>query len=159
MNTQPSGDYLDLTDVCALLVEDNANTRTLIAEVLRGLGINKIFKADSAAAGWAVLQSGGVDLVFADIEMGGENGLEFVSRVRAAQDSQIAQVVIVVVSAHATEARVIKAGAVGANSFVGKPFSVSRLARAIAEGFANRRMLAKAAAARASGPGGEAVEL
>jgi CheY-like chemotaxis protein len=158
MNSQSAGDYLDLTAVSALLVEDNANTRILISEVLRGLGITKVFKADSAAAGWMVLQTGGVDLVFVDIEMAGENGLEFVSRVRAARDPGIAEVVIVVVSAHATEARVIKAGAVGANSFLGKPFSVARFARAVTEGFANRRMLAKAAAVRAeAGPACDAT--
>ena len=142
-------EHLDLAGLKVLVVDDNANMRNLIAEVLRCLGVNKVFKVESAQAGRMVLQAGGVDLVFVDIEMAGENGVEFVRRVRASPDRRIANVVIVMVSAHATESRVIEAGAAGANSFLVKPFSVSAFARRLAEGFANRRMMLQAAQRRA----------
>jgi CheY-like chemotaxis protein len=139
------GEHLDLTAMKVLVVDDNANMRNLIAEVLRCLGVNKVFKVESAQAGRTILQAGGIDLVFADIEMAGENGVEFVRQVRASPNPRIAEVVIVMVSAHATESRVIEAGAAGANSFLVKPFSVSAFARRLAEGFANRRMIQLAA--------------
>ena len=142
-------EHLDLAGLKVLVVDDSANMRNLIAEVLRCLGVNKVFKVESAQAGWMVLQAGGVDLVFADIEMAGENGVEFIRRVRASPDPRIANVVIVMVSAHATESRVIEAGAAGANSFLVKPFSVSAFARRLAEGFANRRTMLQAAGRRA----------
>ncbi|HEY3950266.1 response regulator [Phenylobacterium sp.] len=150
MSLRPADAYLDFSSVTALVVDDHATTRTLIAEVLRGLGITRILKAESATEGWKIVQAGLVDVVFADIELGKEDGLAFVRRIRAAGERRIAGLAIVMVSAHATEARVIEAGAMGADSFISKPFSVARFARAVSEGFANRRMLAddRAAATR-----------
>ena len=142
-------EHLDLTALKVLVVDDSPNMGKLIAEVLRCLGVNKVFKAESAAAGRMVLEACEIDLVFADIEMAGETGLEFVRKIRASPNPRIADVVIVMVSAHATEGRVIEAGAVGANSFLVKPFSVSALARRLAEGFANRKVMVKAAQRRA----------
>lgn len=85
--------------------------------------------------------------------MAGGNALEFVSWVRAQRDPRIAEVVIVMVSAHATESQVIGAGAMGANSFLVKPFSVSAFARRVAEGFAHRRMMLKATPRKAAAQG------
>ncbi len=152
--------HLDLTALKVLVVDDSPNMGKLIAEVLRCLGVNKVFKAESAAAGRMVLKACEIDLIFADIEMAGENGLEFVRQIRASPTPRIADVAIVMVSAHATEARVMQAGAVGANSFLVKPFSVAALARRLAEGIANRRMMVQAARRRALARGSvEAVEL
>src|ERR1700761_7799602 len=142
-------EHLDLAGLKVLVVDDSPNMGKLIAEVLRCLGVNKVFKAESAAAGRMVLKACEIDLVFADIEMAGENGLEFVRQIRASSSPRIANVVIVMISAHATETRVMEAGAVGANSFLVKPFSVSGLARRLAEGIANRRMMVQAAQRRA----------
>jgi CheY-like chemotaxis protein len=153
-------EHLDLTALKVLVVDDSPNMGKLIAEVLRCLGVNKVFKAESAAAGRMVLKACEIDLIFADIEMAGENGLEFVRQIRASPTPRIADVVIVMVSAHATEGRVMEAGAVGANSFLVKPFSVSALARRLAEGIANRRMMVQAAQRRMSAQGAAtAIEL
>ncbi len=157
------GEHLDLTALKVLVVDDNANMRNLIAEVLRSLGVNKVFKVESAQAGRMMLQGGGIDLVFADIEMAGENGVAFVRQVRASPNPRIASVVIVMVSAHATESRVIEAGAAGANSFLVKPFSVSAFARRLSEAFANRRTMPQAHPRKTPDhwpvPDGEPVEI
>ncbi|MGZ3375371.1 MAG: response regulator [Phenylobacterium sp.] len=145
-------EHLDLSALKVLVVEDNANMRNLIAEVLRCLGVSSVFKADDVRSGRLMLQAGGIDVVFADIEMAGESGLELVRWLRASTDFRIANVVVIMVSAHATEGRVIEAGAVGANSFLVKPFSVSAFARRLAEGFANRRMTLQAAQLKTSAP-------
>lgn len=138
--------YLDLSQVCVLVLDDNAATRTMIGEVLLGLGIRRVLKAQNAEEARAALKTNAIDLIFADIELGGESGLTVVQRVRDAHDPKIAGAAIVMVSSYATEARVIEAGAMGADSFVGKPFSVARLARAIPEALANRQMASRAAA-------------
>jgi len=134
-----TGGYLDLAAIGVLVVDDNPNARTLIAEVLRGLGCGRVYKVSSAEAALAQLKSARIDLVFADVEMPDMNGLEFVRRVRAAPDPAVAGVVIVIVSAKATQARVMEAGVSGANSFLCKPYSVSALVRCMNEGFASRR--------------------
>jgi hypothetical protein len=145
---QSASGYLDLSAIGVLVLDDNLNTQSLIAEVLRSLGVSKIHRSQSAHSARMILQAGGIDLVFADIEMVGENGLEFVHKLRASQDPRLANVVVVMVSAHATESRVIEAGAVGANSFLVKPFSVASFAKRLAEGFANRKAALEAAARR-----------
>jgi len=137
---RPSPDrYLALGRTSVLVLDDNANALTLIAEVLRGLGCGKVYRVMNAEAAMAQLNSGSVDLVFADIEMPDGNGLEFVRQVRASSNPAVAGVVIVMVSAQATESRVMEAGVSGADSFLGKPYSVSGLARCLGEGIAGRR--------------------
>ena len=132
---------LRLAALKVLVVDESASTRNLIAEVLRSLGVNQVFKADDARTGRMMLQEGGFDLVFAEIEMAQESGLEFVRWVRASPDPRIAGAVVVMISAHATESQVIEAGAAGANSVLVKPFSVAAFERRLAEAFAHRRTM------------------
>ena len=121
------------------MLDDNANTRTLIAEVLRGLGVRKIYRSDSCADAMSVLKTHAIDMLMTDIELTGEDGLKFVRAIRAAPDRKIANVAVVMVSSHATEARVMEAGAVGADGFLSKPFTVAALAKRLTEGLAARR--------------------
>lgn len=131
--------YIDLSRINILVVDDNPNARALISEVLRGLGVGKVHKAASGEAAMAILRGGGIDMIFADVEMPQQNGLEFVREVRKSANPAIAGVVVVMVSAQATAARVMEAGVSGANSFLCKPYSVSALVRCMNEGFASRR--------------------
>jgi two-component system chemotaxis response regulator CheY len=147
-----SSGYLDLGSIGVLVLDDNPNARILIAEVLRGLGCGRIYKTSTAEAALAQLKSAKIDLVFADVEMPDLNGLEFVRRVRALPDPAVAGMVIVMVSAQATQARVMEARVSGANSFLSKPYSVSALVRCMNEGFASRRWAERPDAPRGRGP-------
>jgi len=139
---------MDLRELAVLVLDDNANTRTLISEVLRGLGVTKIYRAGSCATALAVLKTHSVDVVLADIEMDGEDGLGFARLLRASPDPKIANLAIIIVSSHATEARVIEAGAIGANSFLSKPFTVAGFARRLTDALVGRRMVVRAAEPR-----------
>ena len=134
---------MDLRDVSVLVVDDHANTRTLMAEVLRGLGITKIARAASCAAGLSILKAHAIDVVLVDIELDGEDGLGFARFVRASPNPKIANLAIIIVSSHATEARVIEAGAIGANSFLSKPFSVAAFAKRLTDALIGRRMASR----------------
>lgn len=134
---------MDLRKLSVLVLDDNANTRTMISEVLRGLGIQRIFRAGSCSTGLAVLKTHAIDLVLADIEMDGEDGLGFARMLRASPDSKLSNMAIIIVSSHATEARVIEAGAIGANSFLSKPFTVAAFAKRLTDALAGRRMAAR----------------
>jgi CheY-like chemotaxis protein len=131
---------MDLRNLSVLVLDDNANTRTLIAEVLRGLGVTRIHRAATCAEGLAILKTNAVDILLADIEMDGEDGLGFARCVRASSDPKISSLGIIVVSSHATEARVMEAGALGANSFLSKPFTVAGFARRLTDALVGRRM-------------------
>ncbi|MGZ6049557.1 MAG: response regulator, partial [Phenylobacterium sp.] len=92
-----------MRDLSVLVLDDNANTRTLISEVLRGLGVRRIYRTGKCSEGLMVLKSHVIDVMFVDIEMDGEDGLSFVKRVRAAPEPKIANVAAIIVSSHATE--------------------------------------------------------
>ncbi|HZZ67291.1 MAG TPA: response regulator [Phenylobacterium sp.] len=141
--TQSQRQYLDLKDLSVVVLDDNANTRTLISEVLRGLGIRRIARVGACSDALSILKNNPVDLLFTDIELEGENGLEFVRFLRASPERKVANVATVVVSSHATEARVMQAGAVGADGFLSKPFTVASLAKRLTEGLATRQWVAQ----------------
>lgn len=140
---QSGGQYVDLRNLAVLVLDDNANTRTMISEVLRGLGVTRIYRAGTCTTGLAVLKAHSIDLVLADIEMDGEDGLGFARLLRASPDPKMANMAIVIVSSHATEARVIEAGAIGANSFLSKPFTVAGFAKRLTDALVGRRMAAR----------------
>src|ERR1700761_7565602 len=142
-SAQPQGKYPDLRDLSVVVLDDNANTRTLISEVLHGLGVRKIFRTGSCSDATSVMKSHTVDVVFADIELGGEDGLSFVPRVRGARDPKICNAATIMVSSHATEARVMEAGVVGADGFLSKPSHVGALAKRLTEGLTARRYMAR----------------
>jgi CheY-like chemotaxis protein len=150
---QAIGNYLDLRDLAVLVLDDNANTRTLISEVLRGLGVRRIYRTGKCSEGLMVLKSHAIDVMFVDIEMDGEDGLSFVKLVRGSPEPKVANAAAVIVSSHATEARVMEAGVVGADGFLSKPFTVGAFAKRMTEGLAGRRFMTQApreAAATAS---------
>ncbi|HLZ74737.1 response regulator [Phenylobacterium sp.] len=150
---QAISNYLNLQDLAVLVLDDNANTRTLISEVLRGLGVRRIYRTGTCSEGLMILRSHAIDVMFVDIEMDGEDGLEFVRLIRSAPEPKIANAAAIIVSSHATEARVMEAGVVGADGFLSKPFTVGAFAKRLTEGLAARRFMSRRpakAAARAA---------
>ena len=138
---------MDLHQLGVLVLDDNANTRTLISEVLRGLGVTRIYRAADCANARLLLKAHAVDVVLADIEIDGENGLAFAKLLRDSPDAELANAPIIIISSHATEARVMEAGAIGANGFLSKPFTVGAFAKRLTDAIAGRRL--------ARGPGSQ----
>ena len=83
-----------------------------------------------------------IDVLFVDIELERRGRPErSVRRVRAAPEPKIANAAAIIVSSHATEARVMEAGVVGADGFLSKPFTVGGFAKRLTEGLAARRWM------------------
>jgi two-component system, chemotaxis family, chemotaxis protein CheY len=148
---QSSRQYVDLHQVGVLVLDDNANTRTLISEVLRGLGVTRVYRAGSCAMALSILRAHPIDIILADIEIDGEDGLAFVRELRASSNANLANAPIIIISSHATEARVMEAGAIGANGFLSKPFTVGAFAKRLTDAIAGRRIPAKTPAAASRG--------
>lgn len=70
-----------------LVVDDNAYMRTLLTGILRAIGVNGVFDAGTVDSGYDELTKNPIDLVFVDWEMPPDSGLDFVLRVRTAEDS------------------------------------------------------------------------
>ncbi|WP_309894040.1 response regulator [Archangium sp.] len=109
-----------------LLVDDSDTIRHIIKLYLAKLKL-ELLEADRAEAGLRLLNERPVDLVIADFNMPGMNGLEFVRRVRATARPEVGRVPILLCTggkAPELERRALEAGA---SEFVRKPVSSATL--------------------------------
>ncbi len=107
----------------AWVVEDDEDIRTLVAAVLRDLG----FDVCQAACGRDVDELFRIrlpDLVTLDLGLPDEDGLEICQRIRAASDAYI-----IMVTARSDESAVLTGLDMGADDYMGKPFSPASCAR------------------------------
>lgn len=89
-----------LKDLRILIVEDDIDTRDLIAAVLEQHGA-EVIAADSSAAGLREVQRTKPDLILSDIGMTGENGYEFISKVRSLDPEAGGRIPAIAVTAYA----------------------------------------------------------
>jgi DNA-binding response OmpR family regulator len=113
-----------------LLVEDSNTIRHIIKVYLMKLKLG-FLEAERAERGLKLLETGPVDLIIADFNMPGMDGLELVRRVRAHEKEAVRQVPIVLLTggkAPDLEAKALKAGV---SEFVRKPVSIDALAAVV----------------------------
>jgi signal transduction histidine kinase/CheY-like chemotaxis protein len=129
-----------LTDLCVLVVDDEADARELLRRLLAEQGC-EVEVAASAEEALALLDAGPCDVLLTDIGMPGTDGYELLRRVRAVNPAQKA----VAVTAFARPEDRERALDAGFDEHVAKPVNPVRLLQTLAEVAAGRR----AAAARA----------
>ena len=112
-----------LREIRILIVDDNAQMRSLIRSVLRGVGIGKVFEAGGVEEGLEMLRIQPVDIVLLDFAMKPLDGLAFASRVRQFSRSPAPYVALIMMTCHAHISRVAAARDAGVNSFLAKPIS------------------------------------
>jgi two-component system chemotaxis response regulator CheY len=123
----------DLLDI--LLVDDNRHMRVLLAEILRSVGVRMIREASDGAEGLKVIVDHPLDLIITDLSMKPLDGIDFVRLLRRSQESRNKTVPVIMITGHATSARVSEARDAGVNEFLTKPLNaraiLQRLHRAI----------------------------
>lgn len=107
-----------------LLVEDNRNFLETLKLLLRTMGFRRFFEAADPAEAMAILQVSEIDAVLIDLKIGAS--LELVRAIRA-DYSNIFDIPIVIVTAHAERPYVDAAIEAGANQFLVKPVSATVL--------------------------------
>jgi CheY-like chemotaxis protein len=127
---------ITLSGVRVLVVDDDANTRDVLVELLDEAGA-VIEQAESAANGLAVLQRFRPQLLISDIGMPGEDGYSLMRRVRALDLG--AHIPSIALTAYASEEDRTKALAAGFTAHVSKPVDPYDLLISIAELLANAR--------------------
>ena len=105
-----------------LLVDDNHHMRVLLSEILRALGIRKIFEAGDGAEGLQTLRYNPADLIMTDLSMQPLDGIDFVRLLRSTPGpSQMTPVIMI--TGHSTLQRVNDARDAGVNEFLAKPLT------------------------------------
>ncbi len=105
-----------------LVVEDDRETRDLVARYLSGRGF-RVSSAKNGAEMWQSLDTGNFSLILLDLMMPGEDGLSLCRRLRAEKSN----IPIIMLTALGEEADRVVGFASGADDYLPKPFSPREL--------------------------------
>lgn len=106
-----------------LVIDDERNIARTVAMTLEGEG-HEVVATESGAGALRQLQKSAFDLAFLDLRLGGgEDGLDVLARLRAA-DSALA---VVVITAHASVPTAVEAMRRGAVDYLPKPFTPAQV--------------------------------
>lgn len=106
-----------------LLVDDDSDTRELIAMVLAQRGL-QVLQANSAAIALTQQTAAPVDLAVLDLGLPDAHGLEIIEKLRATQPA----LPVIVLSGRTDPELVLAAQRVGIEHFVAKPVAIPKLA-------------------------------
>ncbi|WXH31074.1 Chemotaxis protein CheY [Myxococcus stipitatus] len=120
-----------------LLVDDSPTVRNIVKIYLMNLRVEAL-EADDAARALKILQLVPVNLVIADINMPGMDGITFVKEVRASRNAQLRSVPILLLTAEKNVDLRQRGTEAGANAFIQKPVSHHELTETV------RQFLSKA---------------
>jgi signal transduction histidine kinase/CheY-like chemotaxis protein len=125
----PSFEVPRLEGVHVLVVDDEPDTREIMAHALRGCGA-RVTLASCAGDAFDLLEAGEMDVLLADIAMPDEDGYSLIRRVRATAGRH-ATIPAAAVTAHARDEERRAALEAGFQVHVAKPFEPVQLARAV----------------------------
>lgn len=109
-----------MSDIHALVIDDNTNNIGVLAELLRLEGV-KVTTIQNPLKIEAALEQP-VDIIFLDLEMPEMDGYEVLGHLKA--DSRLAGVPVVAYTVHVSE--MITARQMGFHSFLGKPLDADK---------------------------------
>ncbi len=107
-----------------LIVDDEANLRKTMAEILRARGYN-ILEADDGTTAVEVLREARPDLIFSDWKMPKMGGEEFLQYLHS--HPPLATIPVIVITAYGSSHSAIEAVRLGAYDFVTKPFDLDEI--------------------------------
>ena len=129
---KPAPTGVNLKGCSILLLEDHADSRELLIEVLRNSGADVTAFA-AAGDAFAALDRVRPSVIVADIALPDEDGYSFIRRVRAHSAPAIQTIPAIAVTAYATIPDRAEALAVGFQQHLPKPIDPARLVQAIHE--------------------------
>lgn len=118
---------MNLEQLKILLVDDNHHMRVLLIQLLRAVGINKVYEAGDGAEGLQMMRSHSVDIVMTDLAMEPLDGIDFVRLLRNSSDSPNQMIPVIMVTGHLTLRRIQEARDAGVNEFVAKPITARNI--------------------------------
>ena len=104
-----------------LVVDDNQDVRDLVVHILSADGFH-VYSAVDGDNALAILNSNPVDLVLLDVMMPGKSGLEVLAEIRSGSNKKIREVPVMMITAKSSTDDIDQALALGASSYIVKPF-------------------------------------
>jgi CheY-like chemotaxis protein len=119
-----------LAGMKVLAIDDQPNTRDVVAAILRRCGA-EVFTADSASAGLEQVTATHPDVILCDIAMPQEDGYAFVRQLRALRDTKIAHLPVIALTAFGRSEDRDTALSSGFDDYLKKPVEPVDLANAV----------------------------
>ncbi len=122
-----------MRDLHVLLVEDDDFTRRLVYRLLMDLEIQTITEARDGMNALEVLRDkgDGIDLIICDLEMPRMSGLDLLHALRTATGNPLADLPVIVLTAHREADMVKRAIAYGISGYLVKPVSKADLVKRV----------------------------
>ena len=108
-----------------MIVDDDDGMRKLMRRTLERMGFSQIYTAKDGAEGLQLALSQRPNIIVSDYEMPNMHGLQFLKAVR--EEPALAKTAFVMLSGVANDKVIEKAGELGANSIITKPFLAADL--------------------------------
>jgi two-component system chemotaxis response regulator CheY len=110
-----------------LVVDDEHYMRKVTRTILSAIGVKTVYEASDGISGFEMGRALCPDLIIIDWEMPLIDGAQLVRMIRTPGDFPVADVPIIMLSAHSDHWRVVESARIGANEFVRKPVSINTL--------------------------------
>jgi CheY-like chemotaxis protein len=128
-DTTPGAELPRVDGTTVLVVDDDADGRSLVSHVLEAAGA-RVLRADSVAQAMEMLAEEIPDVVFTDLAMPGTDGFALLRAVRAVQRDPVP---VIALTAYASEKDRRRVHRAGFNGFLAKPADPTALLRLVAE--------------------------
>jgi len=104
-----------------LIVDDEGFMRIVLSGIVKHIGCKRVLEARDGKAALAMLEDGGIDVVFCDWEMPGMSGVELFEKLK--ESDLLESLKFVMVTGNASAEDVQKAVAMGIKEYIVKPFN------------------------------------
>lgn len=132
------GGEFDLSGLTALVFDQNHYERGISLDQLRAMGFGRVIGAANTIEAWDALRKSNPDILLVEwIDGVGEAGLEFVRRVRLAEELPNRAVSMFMLTARGTQADVELARQAGVDGYLRKPISALALQTRVKRVIAN----------------------
>jgi two-component system chemotaxis response regulator CheY len=121
-----------LEKVRFLIVDDNAHMVGIVKTILKGFGAEHVFDARDTAEAMQRLKNEAIDIIILDYQLGEEDGVAFLHRLRTSSESPAPFMPVIMLTAHADKVRVEAARDAGATEFCAKPVNAAEMLRKVA---------------------------
>lgn len=133
---------IDFSKLTILVVDDQDYVRTIIAQLLKRLGVSKVVECANGAYALEVLEHTRPDVILCDIKMAPVDGLQFLRDVRSGLGGSDPNVPIIFLTSASDRSTVHAAITHDVDGYMVKPVSAEDLKTKIV-GVLNRRFLEK----------------
>lgn len=117
----------DFSGISMLLVDQNRFIRTIVANICRSFGVERVYESDDAPDAFTLMKQTPIDIVVTEWVLEPLDGRDFARLIRTARDSPNPMVPIIMLTGHTQAQYVIEARDAGVTEFLCKPVSSRNL--------------------------------